>query len=228
MKYDNTVKGIFLERPNRFIAYCEIRGRTELCHVKNTGRCKELLVKGAMVILQEFSDTARKTKFDIIAVYKNGKLINMDSAAPNKAAWEFIPELLGGVDYLKPEYVFGSSRIDFYAEKSGEKYLIEVKGCTLEQDGVCLFPDAPTERGLKHVIELTSAKKLGYHSIILIVIQIDNVKYFTPNYATHFQFGTALKTAAEQGVEVIAVKCRVTENSMVIDGFVPVELENRL
>lgn len=215
--YGKTVCGRFIARPNRFIAIAEINGRRETVHVKNTGRCKELLTDGAKIILEAFpEDSPRKTKFDLIAVYKGDMLINMDSQSPNKAVAEFIPKLFDNVSLIKPETKFGDSRFDFYIEAEDRKIFMEVKGCTLENDGVCRFPDAPTERGVKHVNELVKCIEAGYEAYIFFVIQMNRAKYFTPNYDTHPQFGEALKAAADKGVKVIAYTCTVTENSMEI------------
>lgn len=218
IKYGITEEGIFLSRPNRFIAKVIVNGTEETVHVKNTGRCRELLPEGAKVILEKAPDCSkRKTKYDLIAVYKNGMLINTDSQSPNKAAMEFIPQLFEDVTYIRPETVFGSSRFDFYIEAGNRRIFMEVKGCTLEDNGVCRFPDAPTERGLKHINELVTAVKSGYEAYIFFVIQMENAKYFTPNRDTHPQFADALKAASEQGVNVLAYTCKVTPDSMDID-----------
>ncbi|MBP0957741.1 MAG: DNA/RNA nuclease SfsA [Oscillospiraceae bacterium] len=218
MKYGETEEGKFISRPNRFIAKVEINGKEETVHVKNTGRCKELLVPEARVILEKAPiGSPRKTAYDLIAVYKNGMLINMDSQSPNKAAMEFIPKLFEGVTYVRPETTYGSSRFDFYIEAGERKMFMEVKGCTLEDNGVCRFPDAPTQRGVKHVNELIKAAKEGYEAYILFVIQMERAKYFTPNRETHPQFAEALKKAAENGVKILAYTCTVTPDSMVID-----------
>ncbi|WP_432650363.1 DNA/RNA nuclease SfsA [Huintestinicola sp.] len=218
MKYGETAEGKFISRPNRFIAKVEINGKAETVHVKNTGRCKELLVPEARVILEKaLEGSSRKTAYDLIAVYKNGMLINMDSQSPNKAAMEFIPKLFEGVTYIRPETTYGSSRFDFYIEAGERKMFMEVKGCTLEDNGVCRFPDAPTERGVKHVNELIKAAEEGYEAYILFVIQMETAKYFTPNRETHPQFAEALKKAAENGVKILAYTCNVTPDSMVID-----------
>ena len=209
MKYDNVVKGRFIDRPNRFIANVEIGGKTEVCHVKNTGRCKELLTEGAPVYLHQSRNPARKTKFDLIAVEKGSLLINMDSAAPNKAA---------------AEKVYGNSRIDFYAEQKKEKWLIEVKGVTLEDNGSAFFPDAPTERGVKHIRELQRALSEGYKTAVLFIIQMKGVKDFAPNDKTHPEFGKALREAAKAGVILKAVDCIVTPDSMTADKEVKIRL----
>ena len=218
IKYGTTEEGVFISRPNRFIAKVMVNGREETVHVKNTGRCRELLPQGARVILEKASEgSKRKTQFDLIAVYKNGMLINMDSQSPNKAAMEFIPQLFENVTYIRPETVFGSSRFDFYIEAGDRKIFMEVKGCTLEDNGICRFPDAPTQRGLKHINELVTAAKSGYEAYILFVIQMEKAEYFTPNRDTHPQFADALKAASEKGVNVLAYTCTVTPDSMVID-----------
>ncbi len=214
MKYENIYKGIFLERPNRFIAICEIDGKKEICHVKNTGRCRELLVNGVTVYLEKSSNPDRKTQYDLIAVEKNDKLINMDSQVVNKVAFEFIPTLFENIKYLKPEYKYGNSRIDFYVETDSEKILIEVKGVTLENDGVVSFPDAPTERGIKHLKELQKAVTEGYKAYVLFVIQMSDVKYFEPNKITHPQFAETLKEARDKGVIPLAYDCAVTPDTI--------------
>lgn len=217
MRYGKIVQGSFISRPNRFIALVDIDGVTETVHVKNTGRCKELLTPGAKVILEcAPEDTKRKTKFDIIAVYKGDMLINMDSQSPNKAAAEFIPKLFEGVTLIRPETVYGDSRFDFYIEAGERRIFMEVKGCTLEENGVCRFPDAPTERGVKHVKELVRAVAEGYEGYILFVIQMERARFFTPNKDTHPEFASALKKASEKGVRVIAYTCDVAPDSMVI------------
>lgn len=210
MEYGNVVKGIFRARPNRFVAHVEIGGQMEVCHVKNTGRCRELLVDGATVYLEESRNPARKTRFDVIAVEKGDRLINMDSQAPNKVAGEYLPGLLPGLRTLRAEKVFGSSRFDFYAETERERWFIEVKGVTLEEDGVVLFPDAPTERGVKHLRELCDTIDAGYRAMVLFVVQMENVRWFTPNVRTHPEFGQALLEAREKGVVLHAVDCAVT------------------
>ncbi len=214
MTYERVVQGKFLARPNRFIAQVEINGQIETCHVKNTGRCRELLVQGAAVYLAESGNPKRKTRFDLIAVEKGERLINMDSQAPNKAAVEYLPSLLPGLTLLRPETSFGSSRFDFYAEAAGEKWFIEVKGVTLEEDGVVLFPDAPTQRGVKHLHELCAALEAGYRAMALFIVQMADVRYFTPNARTHPAFAQALKEAQAKGVALRAVDCLVTPSSL--------------
>lgn len=223
MRYENIVKGRFIERPNRFVSHVEIDGREEVCHVKNTGRCRELLARGCTVYLDKAKNPDRKTKYDLVAVEKGQRLINMDSYAPNIAAGEFLFKKIPK-SIIKPEYTYGNSRFDFYIEDSGRKILLEVKGVTLEEDGVVMFPDAPTERGLKHVNELMSCTKDGYEAYLLFVIQMDKVKYFTPNYGTHPAFGEALKKASKEGVRLLAYDCTVTPDSMTINKPVRIKL----
>ena len=215
MRYPNMTPGKFIARPNRFIAHVEIDGEVQICHVKNTGRCRELLTPGATVFCQRSDNPNRKTKFDLIAVQKGERLINMDSQAPNTAAGEWLRAGgLGQIENLRPETVHGDSRFDFSFTRDGVPCLMEVKGCTLENDGVCAFPDAPTERGAKHLRGLIQAAREGYECYILIVIQMSDVKYFHPNDATDPEFGKTLREAAQAGVRVIAMDCAVTEDSM--------------
>ena len=215
MKYGKMVPGRFLARPNRFVAHVEIGGKTEICHVKNTGRCRELLPVGAEVWCQVADDPKRKTKFDLITVRKGDRLINMDSQAPNAAAKEW---LLGGglgeIENLRAETVHGDSRFDFSFVKDEKLCFLEVKGVTLEDDGVCAFPDAPTERGVKHLKGLTKAAQEGCGAFVLFVIQMPDVKYLHPNDKTDPAFGAALREAAENGVCVLAMDCAVTEDEM--------------
>lgn len=225
MIYPNMVPGTFLARPNRFIAHVEIDGQVETVHVKNTGRCRELLPVGAKVWCQRASNPSRKTKFDLITVRKGDRLINMDSQAPNAAAAEWLRSgRLGQVDDLKAETFHGDSRFDFSFTLEGKPCFLEVKGVTLETDGVCAFPDAPTERGVKHLQGLTEAAKAGYGAFVLFVIQMADVKFLHPNDATDPAFGAALREAAENGVTVLAMDCAVTEDTIVIRQRVPVKL----
>lgn len=240
MKYENIQKGTFIARPNRFIAYAEIDGDTETVHVKNTGRCAELLVPGATVYLQKAFDPKRKTKWDLIAVDKvvkhvSGdceedvvKLVNMDSQVPNKAVKEWLEEgnLIEGITRIRPEYTYGNSRIDLYVEAGEKKVLIEVKGVTLEENGRVRFPDAPSERAVKHVEELTRAVREGYEAYVFFVIQMRDVRYFTPNMDTHPAFCEALQNAAREGVHVVAYDCAVSQQEIHIAQRVPVILEN--
>lgn len=231
MKYLNTISAEFIDRPNRFIAHVKVNGKVETVHVKNTGRCRELLIPGVKVILEESSNKERKTKYDLIAVYKEGfGLINIDSQAPNKVALEWLKNK--GYSYIKPEFSYGNSRIDFYMEKNGasesdestgmndleansiRKYLMEVKGCTLERDGVGYFPDAPTERGVKHIYELIKAKKEGYHAILAFVIQMEGIDEVRPNIEMQPEFGTAIEDAISAGVEITFIKCIVKEDEL--------------
>ncbi|MBP5600509.1 MAG: DNA/RNA nuclease SfsA [Lachnospiraceae bacterium] len=208
MKYENIKKATFIKRPNRFIAEVDIDGHKETVHVKNTGRCKELLIPGCEVWLTAPDSPGRKTKYDLVAVRKStGVLFNIDSQAPNKVVKEWLSKQ--GYDKVIPEYTYGDSRIDFYMEKDSEKYLMEVKGCTLEIDGMGYFPDAPTERGVKHLRELAKAAKSGIKASLAFVIQMEGVEEVRPNVATHPEFGVALKEAKEAGVNVLFLKCHV-------------------
>ena len=225
MRYENMTPGIFLARPNRFIAHVQIDGQTEVVHVKNTGRCRELLVPGCTVYCQRSNNPSRKTKFDLIAVRKGDRLINMDSQAPNRAAGEWLASGgLGEISGLRAEVKQGDSRFDFAFEKDGKKCFLEVKGCTLEEDGVCAFPDAPTERGAKHLKGLTEAVRNGYGAYVLFVIQMADVKYLRPHDERDPAFGAALREAAENGVVVMAMDCAVDVDSMDIRLRVPVKL----
>lgn len=213
MKYDNIVKGTFIARPNRFIARVLIDGKKETCHVKNTGRCKELLIEGATVLLEKSSNPSRKTAFDLISVYKGDKLINMDSQAPNKVAEEWLNKRYPNA-LIKREKVWEDSRFDFLVENGEDKIFVEVKGVTLEKDGIVLFPDAPTLRGIKHLNGLIRLVNEGNKAMVLFIIQMDGVKYFTPNKETHPEFADTLNKASKQGVEVVAVECEVSEASL--------------
>lgn len=215
MKYREVVEGVFHSRPNRFIAMVWVDGKLETVHVKNTGRCRELLLPNAKVILEVCNQPSRKTKYDLIAVYKEGfGLINMDSQAPNKVVAEWLKKQ--DYTYIKPEFTYGDSRIDFYMEKGEEKYLMEVKGCTLEVDGIGYFPDAPTLRGIKHLKELQKAAKMGYHCMVAFVIQMEGVTEVRANVETHKEFGVALDEAKRAGVMVKFLQCKVTEDSLEI------------
>ena len=225
MHYPNMVPGIFLSRPNRFIAHVEINGQTEVVHVKNTGRCRELLPPGAEVWCQRSDNPSRKTKYDLITVRKGNRLINMDSQAPNIAAKEWLRAGgLGAVEDLKAESTHGDSRFDFSFTLDGKPCFLEVKGVTLENEGVCAFPDAPTERGAKHLRGLQNCVEEGYGGYVLFVIQMSDVKYLHPNDVTDPNFGRSLREAAAAGVQVLAVDCTVTEDTMTIGRFVPVQL----
>ena len=226
MRYDNIHKGKFLSRPNRFIANVEIDGKAEVCHVKNTGRCKELLIEGCTVWLEHSDSESRKTAFDLVAVEKGDRLINMDSQAPNKAVGEWLREKMpfGEGFSVYPEKKYGNSRFDFYLESQDRKIFMEVQGCTLEKDGVVLFPDAPTLRGVKHIEELSHCLDDGYESYIMILVQMSDVKYFTPNYDTHPEFGEALEKASRKGVKILCYDCNVTHDSMTVGKPVKVKL----
>ncbi len=230
MKYSHIVQGKFLERPNRFIAYVEVEGRKETVHVKNTGRCKELLMPGTTVYLEKSDKKDRKTLYDLVGVRKGEMMVNIDSQAPNMVVEEFLREgkLFEDVVTIRPETFYGNSRFDFYIETAKEKIFMEVKGVTLEKDGVVLFPDAPSERAVKHVEELIKAKEEGYQVYVLFVIQMDAAKYFTPNEETHPEFAKVLCEAASQGVKVLAYNCKVTPDSLVLDEPVPVHLKENL
>ena len=215
MKYKEIVDGIFLDRPNRFIAHVKINGVPQTVHVKNTGRCKELLLPGASVRLEISDNPSRKTRYDLVAVYKqNLGWVNMDSQAPNKAVGEWLAKQ--GYDLVRPEYTYGKSRVDFYMEKGSQKYLLEVKGCTLEENGIGYFPDAPTERGVKHLRELAQAQQAGYQCAVAFVIQMEGVAEVRPNVSTHPKFGTALAEAKAAGVRVLFLLCRVGRDSLEI------------
>ncbi len=215
MRYENMVPGIFLSRPNRFIAHVRIDGVEQVCHVKNTGRCRELLPPAAEIWCQKSSNPNRKTQYDLITVRKGDRLINMDSQAPNIAAKEWLLSGgLGEIANLRPESTHGDSRFDFSFTLEGSKCFLEVKGVTLENDGVCAFPDAPTQRGVKHLNGLIRAAQEGYGAFVLFVIQMADVKYLRANAETDPQFADALKAAAENGVTLLAMDCAVTESTM--------------
>ncbi|MGN1138200.1 MAG: DNA/RNA nuclease SfsA [Ruminococcus sp.] len=226
MKYKNIHKGKFISRPNRFIAEVEIDGVINTVHVKNTGRCKELLTKNATVFLEKSDNPLRKTQYDLVAVYKGDRLINMDSQAPNIVFGEYLKknELIENVTKIKPEHKFNNSRFDFYVEAQNRKIFAEVKGVTLEEDNIVMFPDAPTERGLRHIQELIEACKQGYEAYCVFIVQMNNVKYFTPNVKTQPEFAQALINAQNQGVNIIAYDCIVTENSLEVNNQVKIIL----
>jgi len=226
MKYKNIIKGKFIARPNRFIAEVEINGKIETCHVKNTGRCRELLIPSATVFVEENDNPKRKTKFSLIGVVKDKRLINMDSQVPNKIVHEWILKgnLFKDVTLIKPETTYNKSRFDFYVETKDRKVFIEVKGVTLEDNKVVRFPDAPTERGVKHIKELCDCLKEGYDAYIIFVIQMKDVLYFEPNDETHKEFGDALREAKKAGVNIVAVDCDVKEDSIDIIDYVEVRV----
>ena len=226
MRYEHIVTGTFISRPNRFIAMVDVSGTVERCHVKNTGRCRELLVEGATVYLSVPDNPNRSTPYDLVAVMKGDRLINMDSQIPNAVAAESLREIpmFSRVTGIRREYTYGNSRIDIFAADDDNRYLVEVKGVTLEDDGVVRFPDAPTERGVKHVRELISSMKDGYVPCLLFVIQMDDVRYFEPNRATDPEFADALKEAKDAGVNILAYTCNVTPDSMTLKDPVEVRI----
>ena len=231
MKYNNIQQAVFLQRSNRFIADCELDGKIINAHVRNTGRCRELLIPGCKVYLEEDLRASRKTQYTLIAVEKSGTMINLDSLAPNKAFREAIMNghiQLPGFDepctLLKAESRFGDSRFDFYMESDIQKAYIEVKGVTLEEDGIAMFPDAPTERGIKHIYELCRASKDGYLAYLVFVIQMKKIHYLTPNWETHSAFGEALAMAKKSGVTILAYDCYVTPNEMYLDKPIEVKI----
>ena len=226
MRYDDVREGRFLSRPNRFIAHVALDGVTEVCHVKNTGRCRELLVPGAPVYLERAGNPARKTRYDLIAVRKGGLLINMDAQAPNRVfgEWAAAGGFLPGLTAIRPEFTWEDSRFDFRLEDGRGPVFVEVKGVTLEEDGEARFPDAPTERGAKHLRGLLRAVEQGYRAAVCFVIQMKGPAVFRPNDRTDPAFGQALRRAAAGGVAVLAVDCRVEPDSLVIDRPVPVDL----
>ena len=215
MKYREIVEGIFIDRPNRFIAHVDIEGVVNTVHVKNTGRCKELLIPKTPVRLEVSDNPNRKTLYDLVAVYKkNFGWINMDSQAPNKVVKEWLETK--DYDYIKPEYKYGDSRIDFYMRKGNQEYLMEVKGCTLEIDGIGYFPDAPNTRGIKHLRELIKAKRAGYECAVAFVIQMEGINEVRPNIDTHPEFGVALQEAKEAGVKILYLTCKVGRDTLEI------------
>lgn len=228
MKYERISKGTFLERPNRFIAYAELAGKTEVIHVKNTGRCAELLIPGASIYVQESDNPARKTKWDLIGVEKGSRMINMDSQVPNLVVKEWIESghLTSDIRMVRPETAYGNSRFDLYVETGSSRIFIEVKGVTLEEEGVVRFPDAPSDRAVKHLQELEKAVREGYEAYVFFVIQMKGVRYFTPNMDTHPAFCEALKSAKAAGVNILAYDCRVSGDRIEIADPVPVVLES--
>jgi sugar fermentation stimulation protein A len=225
MRYPNALTGIFVERPNRFIAYVEVNGKKEKCHVKNTGRCKELLIPGVKVVLCAADDPERSTKYDLIAVYKGEMLVNIDSQVPNAVIAESLRSIpvFEDVDEIRREYRYGDSRIDLLAQAGGKNMLIEVKGVTLEKDNIALFPDAPTERGLKHVKELEASLKEGYDAYIMFLIQMTGPIAFTPNYDMHLEFALEVEKAFRAGVKVLAYDCVVTEDTISLGKPIPLK-----
>ena len=225
MRYENMVPGTFLARPNRFVAHVEIDGEMQIVHVKNTGRCRELLPPGAKVWCQKSGNPARKTAYDLISVQKGSRIINMDSQAPNVAVEEWLRSGgIAGAEQIRREVFYGDSRFDFAFEKNGKPCFLEVKGVTLERDGICAFPDAPTIRGARHLRELVKAAGEGYGAYVLFVIQMEDVRYLHPNDETDPEFGAALRDAQNAGVTVLAMECKVTPDSMELAKSVPVRL----
>lgn len=223
MRYDDTARGTFVSRPNRFIAHVMLDGEDTVCHVKNTGRCRELLIPGADVVLCRGKNPARRTAWDLVTVYKGDLMVNIDSGAPNKIAAEYLPEFLHA-DSLRAEVKYGDSRLDFAFTRGETKGFVEVKGVTLEQDGVCRFPDAPTERGTKHLRTLMRAAGEGYEAWALFMVQMSPMKHVEPNAATDPAFAEALRAAKESGVHIAAVECIVTEDSVTADSPLPVHI----
>ena len=215
MTYDHIRQAVFLDRPNRFIAHIELDGERQVCHVKNTGRCRELLIPGAQVLVQLCDSPARKTKYDLISVWKEDRLINMDAAAPNVVFREWLESGgLGGPERIRPECRHGDSRFDFYIERAGRPAFCEVKGVTLESDGVARFPDAPTLRGVKHLYGLIRCVEEGYDAVAAFIIQMSEVRWFTPASELHPAFAQALRAAADAGVQILALDCDVTETTI--------------
>ena len=228
MRYDHIREGRFLSRPNRFIAHVEVDGKVEVCHVKNTGRCRELLIPGTTVWIDESDNPNRKTRFDLIAVDRGGMMVNMDSQAPNQMAAEALAEgkieEIGEVDFLKREVKYENSRFDIYYQKGEKKGFIEVKGVTLEEDGIAKFPDAPTERGAKHLKELIKAKEEGFEAAVLFVIQMKGIGEFRPNEERDQNFTAALREAAAAGVKILAYDCGVQVGKVWIEDRIPVNI----
>ncbi|MBE5953009.1 MAG: DNA/RNA nuclease SfsA [Lachnospiraceae bacterium] len=230
MKYKSIEEGKFISRPNRFIAHVEIDGQEHVVHVKNTGRCRELLQPGATVYLEKSHNPARKTQYDLVSVKKSQRIVNMDSQLPNGLVEEWLKdsdaarEIFGGITHIKREKTYGKSRFDLYVESGDRKIFIEVKGVTLENDNVVSFPDAPTERGIKHLNELVDALEDGYEAYVFFVIQMEGVNYFTPAWDKHKEFGDALVNAHDRGVKVLAYDCKVSEDEVRINQAVRVQL----
>ena len=227
MQYGNMIQGTFVSRPNRFVARVLVDGEEVVCHVKNTGRCRELLIPGTRVWLKREENPARKTPYSLITVEKEGRLVNLDSQAPNKAAFEWVARTMKP-ELLLREKTYGNSRFDLYFEYNGKRCFMEVKGVTLEENGVALFPDAPTGRGVKHIYELADSVKSGYEAYLLFVIQMKGVHEFRPNDRTQPEFGEALRMARAAGVKILAVDCAVTEHSMEIDEKIAIELDETM
>lgn len=227
MIYENILPAIFVDRPNRFIAHVELNGRLEVCHVKNTGRCRELLIPGCRVYVQHQPSPTRKTAYDLIAVEKGERLLNMDANVPNRVFNEYVRagRFLRGWSVIRPETTHGDSRFDFYLESPGHRLFAEVKGVTLEDDGVMHFPDAPTERGVKHLEGLARCVQEGYEAWAVFVIQTENVRWMEPNRRTHPAFADALRQAAQAGVHLLALDCHTEPDRLEIRR--PVEIRLR-
>lgn len=226
MHYENIQEAVFIDRPNRFIAHVLVNGQLETVHVKNTGRCQELLQRGCRVFIQYFNSFKRKTKYDLIAVIKGNQIINVDSQAPNIVVreWLLANEPFGKITFLKPEYTYGKSRFDFYLELDKRKMFIEVKGVTLEEEGIVLFPDAPTERGLRHVEELMVLQEKGYEAAVIFVVQMEKASYFTPNRKAQPELADALWRAEKQGIQVLAYTCKVEADDLKLGEALEVKL----
>lgn len=226
MKYKKIIFGRFIARPNRFIAYVDVDGTQQVCHVKNTGRCKELLIPGANVFLEESDNPLRKTKYDLVSVFKGDMLVNMDSQAPNKVfgEWAQISKFFGEKATIKPECRYKNSRFDFYIESGERKIFVEVKGVTLENKGVVSFPDAPTQRGTKHLAELVDAVENGFEAYVFFIIQMEKCRYFEPNTAHDPVFSQALNNAQKNGVKICALNCTVTQDGLEAKDFVEVRI----
>ena len=230
MKYEHIVEGRFIERPNRFVAYVDIDGKREKVHVKNTGRCRELLQDNAQVFLSYSDNASRSTAYDLVAVKKGDRMVNMDSQAPNIAVKEWLEvgkehTVFGKITYVKPEKTYENSRFDFYVEDGEERAFLEVKGVTLEDNGIVRFPDAPTERGIKHLHSLIACLQDGYDAYVLFIVQMREVREMRPNDVTHKAFGDALRQANTAGVKVIAIDCHVSPDEVIPGDFVPVVLD---
>lgn len=229
MKYQNIKEGIFKKRPNRFLAHVEVEKKEEICHVKNTGRCKELLIEGVTVYVEHHNNPKRKTNYSLIGVKKGDQIVNMDSQAPNKVVMEWLKAggLYENPSVIKPEKTYGDSRFDFYVEAEEHRCFIEVKGVTLEEEGIARFPDAPTERGIKHIKELGRCMQDGYEAYLIFVIQMKGIVQFEPNNGTQKEFGKALIEAQKKGVHILAYDCIVTEDSLILDKEIPVQLKEK-
>ena len=226
MKYENITEAVFVSRPNRFIAIVSLNGKEEICHVKNTGRLGEILIKGCRVYVQKCNNPERKTKYDLIAAEHENQVINIDSQAPNKVIHEWLKKsgYFKNISLIKPECCYKNSRFDFYVEADGRKIFIEVKGVTLKSGNTALFPDAPTERGVKHLEELCDCVRCGYDAYVIFLAKMKGIRRFSPNSATHPEFAGALKNAVSKGVKILCLDCIVTPDSLDADNFIQTEL----